>query len=187
MDIDFTFIGNNLAVDLTNTEIISHGELIDLLQDKAALLRWLKTSGLRVESKAITPLVLANVLELRNALKRVYLANVNKISATKKDLATINKYLAHHSTTQVLCCKEGKYTLQPAHKHLSPDRLLGHIADEGVRLLTSAQAQQLKCCQNPECVLIFVDTSRSRKRRWCSMDGCGNRAKVATHYRRTKS
>jgi hypothetical protein len=36
------------------------------------------------------------------------------------------------------------------------------------------------------CSLLFVDTSRSGRRRWCSMERCGNRAKVAAHRRRRK-
>lgn len=187
MNMPFAFIGNNLAIDLTNTEVIRDGALIDLLQDKAALLRWVQTAELLVDSRAITTTVLDDALELRSALKNTCSARMKGRAASKKDLATINKCLAHHTTTQVLRCKEGVFALQSAQKNLSPAMLLGYIAHEGAHLLASPQAQRLKRCQNPDCVLVFVDTSRSKKRRWCSMEGCGNRAKVATHYRKTKS
>ena len=39
-------------------------------------------------------------------------------------------------------------------------------------------------CADPSCPVLFVDTSRNRSRRWCSMEGCGARAKAATYYRR---
>jgi predicted RNA-binding Zn ribbon-like protein len=62
--------------------------------------------------------------------------------------------------------------------------LLANLADEGAVLLASPQASRLKCCRNTECVLIFLDTSRSQQRLWCSIETCGNRVKVARHYRK---
>ncbi|HSG18327.1 MAG TPA: CGNR zinc finger domain-containing protein, partial [Anaerolineae bacterium] len=33
---------------------------------------------------------------------------------------------------------------------------------------------------------LFIDTSRNRSRRWCSMESCGNRAKVRQHRERKR-
>jgi len=44
----------------------------------------------------------------------------------------------------------------------------------------------VKACQNPQCVLLFYDTTKNHARRWCSMAACGNRAKVAAHYQRAR-
>ncbi|MEK8104393.1 CGNR zinc finger domain-containing protein [Micromonospora sp. M12] len=41
--------------------------------------------------------------------------------------------------------------------------------------------------RQPACVLHFYDTSRNGTRRWCSMDGCGGRAKAARHYQRHRA
>jgi predicted RNA-binding Zn ribbon-like protein len=35
--------------------------------------------------------------------------------------------------------------------------------------------------------LYFYDTTKNHTRRWCSMTGCGNRAKAAAFYERKKS
>ncbi|MEV8375862.1 CGNR zinc finger domain-containing protein [Kribbella sp. NPDC056861] len=35
-------------------------------------------------------------------------------------------------------------------------------------------------CEDPTCTLLFVDSSRSHRRRWCSMDRCGARSKMRT-------
>lgn len=60
-------------------------------------------------------------------------------------------------------------------------RVLSHIAEEAVRLFAGPGRTGLRACQGPRCVLYFV---RSHPRReWCSAD-CGNRARVARHYRR---
>ena len=41
----------------------------------------------------------------------------------------------------------------------------------------SGEWLRLKVCASPDCRWSFLDTSRNRSRRWCSMSGCGNRAK----------
>jgi len=54
-----------------------------------------------------------------------------------------------------------------------------------VELLTD-DPSRIRRCAHPECVLYFYDTSPKRSRRWCSMAGCGNRAKAARHYARSR-
>lgn len=58
------------------------------------------------------------------------------------------------------------------------------LAEAAARLLTEKDLTLVRRCENPACVLHFYDTSRNHRRRWCSMDICGNRMKVAAHYRR---
>jgi predicted RNA-binding Zn ribbon-like protein len=57
--------------------------------------------------------------------------------------------------------------------------LLAGIAREAVLLFGGGQASRIRQCSGHGCALLFLDTSRSGKRRWCSMAGCGNKAKVA--------
>ncbi|MDD7942516.1 CGNR zinc finger domain-containing protein [Actinomycetospora lutea] len=61
------------------------------------------------------------------------------------------------------------------------------LADAGARLLTGTMTDRLRRCANHDaCVLVFLDTSRNRARRWCSMEMCGNRSKVAAHESRAR-
>lgn len=39
-------------------------------------------------------------------------------------------------------------------------------------------------CAAPACPVIYLDTSRNRSRRWCSMERCGARAKATAYYQR---
>jgi predicted RNA-binding Zn ribbon-like protein len=55
------------------------------------------------------------------------------------------------------------------------------LAEQGVDLFAGPQAQDLRACEAPGCVLYFVKAHPRRE--WCSA-GCGNRARVARHYRR---
>ena len=54
-------------------------------------------------------------------------------------------------------------------------------------LLVSGQAARVRPCADRRCAWLFLDASRSRHRRWCSMEGCGNRAKARRHYRRHRA
>lgn len=45
----------------------------------------------------------------------------------------------------------------------------------------------LKACREPSCRWAYYDHSRSRRRTWCSMDTCGNRAKARASHHRTST
>lgn len=64
--------------------------------------------------------------------------------------------------------------------------VMSSVARDAIDVFGGPRADRLKRCQGSRCALLFVDTSRSGRRRWCSMDRCGNRAKVAAHRRRRK-
>ena len=62
------------------------------------------------------------------------------------------------------------------------DAILGPVLDPVVRsatdLLTSDAVTRIGCCADETCGWLFLDTTRSRTRRWCDMKQCGNRNKV---------
>lgn len=63
--------------------------------------------------------------------------------------------------------------------------LLGALARDAVELLTDPVARAgLRQCEGDNCPILYVDTSRGHRRRWCSSEVCGNRERVARHRRR---
>ncbi|MER6284337.1 CGNR zinc finger domain-containing protein [Streptomyces sviceus] len=63
--------------------------------------------------------------------------------------------------------------------------LLGAIARDAVELLTDPVARAgIRECEGDNCPIVYLDTSRGRRRRWCSSEVCGNRERVARHRRR---
>ncbi|MCX5234651.1 CGNR zinc finger domain-containing protein [Streptomyces prunicolor] len=65
------------------------------------------------------------------------------------------------------------------------DALLAVIARDVVELLTDPVARaSLRECEGDNCPIVYLDTSRGRRRRWCSSEVCGNRERVARHRRR---
>ncbi|WP_233196275.1 CGNR zinc finger domain-containing protein [Trinickia soli] len=87
-----------------------------------------------------------------------------------------------HSTL----CVEGRaavrWTVRPekAGSSLIKDRL----AIAANELLSQPILSNVRECS--ACSWLFLDLSRSRSRRWCSMATCGNRAKAQRHYHATR-
>jgi predicted RNA-binding Zn ribbon-like protein len=69
----------------------------------------------------------------------------------------------------------------------SPESLLLPIAEALARFVCEEDFSKVKACEGPTCTLIFLDQTRGRARRWCSMAICGNRAKQAAHRHRLKA
>ena len=63
--------------------------------------------------------------------------------------------------------------------------MLAPLAGDVVSLLTTVDPSRLRQCQT--CVLHFYDASKKGTRVWCSMNLCGNRAKVAAYSARKRS
>ncbi|MFJ8733812.1 CGNR zinc finger domain-containing protein [Streptomyces bauhiniae] len=63
--------------------------------------------------------------------------------------------------------------------------LLSLLARDAIDLLTDPLARAaVRECAGEGCPLLYLDTSRGRRRRWCSSEACGNRERVARHRRR---
>ncbi|MFJ3302720.1 CGNR zinc finger domain-containing protein [Streptomyces sp. NPDC086549] len=63
--------------------------------------------------------------------------------------------------------------------------LLAAVARDAVELLTDPVARAaVRECEGDNCPIVYLDTSRGRRRRWCSSEVCGNRERVARHRRR---
>lgn len=62
------------------------------------------------------------------------------------------------------------------------ERPLWPLAVAALDLLRSGPLERLKACE--DCPWLFLDTSRNRSRRWCSMDDCGSRSKMRRYRAR---
>jgi predicted RNA-binding Zn ribbon-like protein len=68
-----------------------------------------------------------------------------------------------------------------------PEQLMVPIAQSASDLLCHGCLALVKRCADPACGAFFYDTSKNHTRRWCSTTGCGNRMRVAAHYRRSRA
>lgn len=153
---------------------------IELLDSPPALARWLADEGLSEDGGQVSDRDLERMLEVRESLREVLLAN-NRAAPAGEAYERLNRALAG-ATLEVRFDAEGDATLVPSGGGV--DAALGRIA-AAIREATSAgEWSRLKACPGDDCLWAFYDRSRNRSRTWCRMEVCGNRAKVRSYRRR---
>ncbi len=179
----FFFVAGHPALDFVNTEAVADGEPVDLLADEEDLLRWLSESGLATPAESRKPW-LRQAKELRASLRRLFLRLAEGKKLRSSDLSGIDDALGSIEGTPHLDLRAGQPRLQfrPS-QPVTPPFLIARAAAE---FLAGADLSLIRRCEGSDCVLIFYDTTKSHTRRWCSMAGCGNRAKAAAHYARVR-
>ncbi|MFP8903745.1 CGNR zinc finger domain-containing protein [Streptomyces atacamensis] len=169
--------GEPLSLDLLNTRWIDGGTRHDLLDGLDGFAVWLAGHGLLERTAGATPAALAAALGAREALEAV-------VADPGDDRARggLNAVLARGRVLRTLG-PEGPVERAETD---DPAWLAAWLAaDDYLRLVRTAP-DRIRACANDECVLHFYDVSRNGTRRWCSMSGCGNRAKASRHYARTR-
>ncbi len=126
------------------------------------------------------------ILEVREAIYRIFSAEVVGESPVEGDVEILNRALEKAMRQTELRCCDGQFSWHWGGQARALDRPLWPIVRSAADLLTSDEVPQLRECDSETCSWLFVDRSRTRKRRWCDMSTCGNRAKARRHYRRQK-
>jgi len=184
-DIPFQFVGNNPSLDLANTRVLQGGETIDLIEAPERLADWLEMMG-APSFEQWTKSEINALYRLRDACSEISMARIEGADATKGALKTINAHLQCRPDPQVLSLIDNKFELSVSSEEVTPRFYMACIARELAMLVTETDQKRLKTCAHDECVLMFKDTSKSGRRRWCNMETCGNRAK-AKAYRNSHS
>ncbi|HZG03258.1 MAG TPA: CGNR zinc finger domain-containing protein [Streptomyces sp.] len=171
-------IGEPLSLDLLNTRWIEGDAVRDLLTGVGGLAVWLKSAGL-ADRCAADEETLAAVLRAREALARA----VEAPAAPSEDArAGLNEVLAHGRVRRVLT-PDGPRDEAEADR---PAWLAAWLAVDDYLRLLAVDPTRIRRCAHERCILHFFDTSQNRRRRWCSMAVCGNRAKASRHYARNR-
>jgi predicted RNA-binding Zn ribbon-like protein len=125
------------------------------------------------------------IVAARELFYRIFSSIAQDDEPIESDLLGFNKILSDANSQVKLVKQSGGYQWSWEYDALSLDVVLWMLARAAAELLTSSDLQRLgECADDRGCAYIFIDVSRNHSRRWCSMDGCGNRAKAQRHYRR---
>jgi predicted RNA-binding Zn ribbon-like protein len=176
------------------------GERRDRLDGYAALATFAEEAGaiearqaralrrLADRSPAEAASALARAKTLREAIFRIFHDLGHGAQADDRDVATLNDFLAAALGHRRLARAPGGYGLRfEVVEDLEAP--LWPIAASAAELLVSAGRERVRVCGAEEagCTWLFVDESKNRSRRWCSMSECGNRAKARRHRTRAVS
>ncbi|MGH8292148.1 MAG: CGNR zinc finger domain-containing protein [Gammaproteobacteria bacterium] len=179
----FPLLGESLSLDLANTRMHQDGTVADLLETPAELAAWLRLEAERLSwTGSVSTADWRAVCKLRSALEELFGAWHAHRPPNAVAVAAINHAQAAPSIRTRFIWTGREPRLAPLGARSQRSVLLCKLAADAVTLLTGPQAKRLRKCANPDCVLMFVATYP--RRRWCSSALCGNRARVARHYRR---
>lgn len=183
-----------LCLDLVNTNVVLHGAPVDLLTDYDALLDWLDEAGvLDASARGEADEWRSGpdggegwraAVELRGAVRRIADDMIAGRPIADADIARVNRSLAARSAVGEIRRDGDGFRRVTLWTFPTPASLLAPVAESAAELVTALDPGRVGQCDDADCILYFYDTSKNHSRRWCSMERCGNRAKVARHYRR---
>ena len=178
----FLFLGERLAVDLLNTVV---GQ--DLLQSPRDVAAWAEAAGvlphgaLGGSTAGQEP---ERLRRFRETLRRALVAWAVGRTHPRGLIALLNRHLGRDPEVSEVTASRGKVVTRRRPTGAPLERLYGAVARSAAELLAGGDPRRLRKCANPSCRLMFYDVSKAGRRRWCSMQTCGGRAKVRAFYRR---
>lgn len=169
-------LGGVIWVNLINTQRISNGVPIDLLEDTTMFRGWLEDNGL-----AEIPTIREQQAEFKK-LRDVFLQMLND---TEK-LNNMNLLLETIPIIWRITSDEGKLAWTFSALEIEKAGLV-QIVQSFLETIDQKGLERVRQCTHEECILYFLDTSKAGRRRWCNMETCGNKHKAYLHYHKKKS
>ena len=187
----FDFCGGHVALDFANTvgsrsgeareeHFNTYGDLIAWAEAREVIT---KADAARLRRAAAAEpdaarTAFRRAIRLREALYQVCLRRAEGKPPAAEDLATLNRFVAETYREARLVADGDRVVLDTGSIAAELERPFAPVVRAAVDLLTGSQAPLIGSCADEECGWLFLDTTRSRTRRWCVMKECGNRAKV---------
>jgi predicted RNA-binding Zn ribbon-like protein len=196
----FLFVGNHLALDFLNTKLVLPDGPKELLPDTDALVRWLIASGLLEPDKVArkrkmlarkwssapqAEAFLKRLITFRERLRAEVIRLENGSEVSSAFAAEVNSLLEQHPSVIALRRKGEKLERELAFEPSVPADIWAPISMAVGELLSDVPPRRVRRCG--ACMVHYYDTSRKGSRRWCSMNICGNKIKVAAYQRRSRA
>jgi predicted RNA-binding Zn ribbon-like protein len=199
-DVTWKLVGGRPSLDFANTadwhasdhpvefltsysELVAWSQQVDILTDQQG--QQLLEEAARRPADATQ--VLERAIGLREAISRIFSAIKGESQPLAEDLATLNGELHRVLGQSRMVFTEEGFAWDWTGGEGALDRMLWSLVRDTVDLLTSEELGRVGRCADDRCGWLFLDTSRNRSRRWCSMEECGNRAKAHRHYQRSRA
>jgi predicted RNA-binding Zn ribbon-like protein len=183
-------VGGALAFDLTNTSSGRGGpRWLEHLQTAANVIDWARhakiltgrdADGLRqraASDRRLAAKLLDGTLTLRELIHSVGV-EIAATSKTRKqhtdELVRIHAQClsrAHLVPTASIFAWVWDPLASPV------EAILGPVVLSALSVLTGSDLTRIKRCPGDHCGWLFFDGTKNKRRRWCEMEVCGNRAK----------
>jgi predicted RNA-binding Zn ribbon-like protein len=178
----FSFDAGALCLELILTGGEGRRQRFEVLHEPADFAAWCATSSLDLIGHGIAPAEvqvstadLATVRRLREALWTAAFGAATGSGPGPQPLAVVNELATGPGITPQVDPATGHgYWLRP----VTGGQLIAEFARDAAVAFSAPTVDRIRRCADPRCALIYLDTSRPGRRRWCSMQRCGNRNKI---------
>ena len=170
-------VNSDLVIDFVNTAEFDPEQ--EDLPTPTALIEWLSGRGLDPGVRA-TKADLEEARAVREAIRELLLAH-NEVEADVTRATAVLDDAAKRSGLAIRFV-DGSARAEPAAAGVRG--ALGRILAEVSVGMADGTWERMKACRADDCRWAFLDTAKNRSRAWCSMQSCGNRAKVAAYRER---
>jgi len=188
-----TFLGGRLAIDFVNfvpsRTALSWDRFMAFLEAARIVTpeRGSELVALSRSDSQSTEALLRKAEGLGSALRSVFAALLHRQKLAREWIEPVNEILRiTEGHDELVPCEHG-WGLEFVAREGGLEWRLAAVARSAAEIIAEGARAPLRLCANPRCGLFFYDTSRTHRRRWCSMTVCGNRHKVAAFARRHSS
>ena len=200
------FLADSRGLDFLNSIATPLDVPVDWISNGQDFLAWLEQAGfvpkpiLAATARSAVPGELDAIAAQARALREWFRGFVKKHMgkplkrAALGELGPLNQLLSRDEEFWQIGPREGgehdahgALALRIERRWRSSDMLLLPIARAMAEVVTECDFTYVRACEGSSCTLYFVDRTRGRARRWCSMSVCGNRAKQAARRGRARA
>ena len=185
----YLWVGNFLAIDFVNTDIVLGGRAVDLLATPEDLVNWTEAAGYPSLNSVAAPGVaqdsaLQEAKAYRALLRTSFAAVAAGTTLPPGLLPQTNAYLGRPENIEKIIEHEGGFRFTNYLQCITRKALMIPVARSMAKLLAEGDLSRLRKCKNAACVLYFYDTTKNGTRTWCSLDLCGNKLRIAASRKR---
>jgi predicted RNA-binding Zn ribbon-like protein len=151
------------------------------LRTPADLADWITQSEIVARRPAVTAHDLQRAITLREAAFGLISALIERTAPRGADRSIVNSAAAVPPPMLRLTANHDLARTGGV------DAVLSALARDCLDLFGSPDREALHWCADATCTRPFIDRSRGHRRRWCGMQGCGDRAKAAAYRQRRRA
>jgi predicted RNA-binding Zn ribbon-like protein len=200
LDGQFEWVGGQLCLDFLNTVTWrSDGPARERLGTYTALSAWAHEAGLVTNEDLVLmaadavrrPDLAQDALDEAHALRAlmhvVFVETLQGRKPTPRQIALLNDAIQRAHARRCIEWKGAQLSWRWDTRPRDLAAILSPVVGSAAELLTGTTLSRVALCANPDCGWLFLDETRSRTRRWCSMRECGSRAKARRYHARQRA
>jgi predicted RNA-binding Zn ribbon-like protein len=173
-------VNSDLVIDFVNTA--GFDPTREDLVTPADLLTWLQERGLEPGDRA-TKTDLEEARNVREALRALMLGHNDCECDDEQALAVIDDAACRAH----LGVRFGGDGTRIEARNPGVRGALGRILSNVSEAMSDGTWDRMKACRADDCQYAYYDTAKNKSRAWCSMQSCGNRAKVHAYRERQQA